>query len=131
MDAPRVVLDALSFPGLLRVLSVPPDFKTPVAHKVTKRMSLLKRRRKSVEEIARTRYRAHQALTRPRLGTALVFLGIKIFVTLQNFTFLRGSARHIIRIRRFRFQTDGETSFVRKAFYRGLKVVSSAFEPIP
>ena len=30
MDAPRVVLDALSFPGLLRVLSVPPDFKTPV-----------------------------------------------------------------------------------------------------
>ncbi|KAK9180742.1 hypothetical protein WN944_023877 [Citrus x changshan-huyou] len=109
MDAPRVVLDALSFPGLLRVLSVPPDFKTP-------------RRRKSVEEIARTRYRAHQALTRPRLGTALVFLGIKIFVTLQNFTFLRGSARHIIRIRRFRFQTDGETSFVRKAFYRGLKV---------
>ncbi|KAL3511859.1 hypothetical protein ACH5RR_024576 [Cinchona calisaya] len=47
----------------------------------------------------------------------------------QNFIFLRGSSvRNIIR---FRFQTDGETSFVRKAFYRGLKVVSSAFEPIP
>ena len=30
MAAPRVVLDALSFPGLLRILSVPPDFKTPV-----------------------------------------------------------------------------------------------------
>ncbi|PPS00232.1 hypothetical protein GOBAR_AA20435 [Gossypium barbadense] len=56
--------------------------------------------------------------TLPRLGTTLVFLGIKIFVTLQNLTFLRGSARHIIRIRRFRFQTFGETYFVRKAFYR-------------
>lgn len=33
MDAPRVILDALSFPGLLRVLSVSPDFKTPVSVK--------------------------------------------------------------------------------------------------
>ncbi|KAK8499263.1 hypothetical protein V6N12_028565 [Hibiscus sabdariffa] len=109
MDAPRVVLDALSFPGLLRVLSVPPDFKTPVEEAES-------RRRDSKDQVQGT------SGTLPRLGTALVFLGIKIFVTLQNLTFLRGSARHIIRIRRFRFQTDGETSFVRKAFYRGLKV---------
>ncbi|KAL3509978.1 hypothetical protein ACH5RR_029379 [Cinchona calisaya] len=101
MDALRVVLDALSFLSLLRVPSVPPDFKTPVgkfpnfpnltlwihlfalAQKVTKRMSLLKRKQKAIEEIARTR-----------------------------------------------FQTDGEKSFVRKAFYGGLKVISSVFEPI-
>ncbi|KAL5758354.1 hypothetical protein ACOSP7_020965 [Xanthoceras sorbifolium] len=86
MDAPLVVLDALSFPGLLRILSVPPDFKTPVEEAES-------RRRDSKDQVQGT------SGTPPRLGTALVFLGIKIFVTLQNFTFHRGSARHIIRIR--------------------------------
>ncbi|KAL5749068.1 hypothetical protein ACOSP7_023671 [Xanthoceras sorbifolium] len=98
-----------------------------------KRLSLLHQKDVASEEEAESRRRDSKdqvqgtSGTPHRLGTALVFLGIKIFVTLQNFTFHRGSARYIIRIRRFRFQTDGETSFVRKAFYRGLKVVSSAF----
>ncbi|KAL5840735.1 hypothetical protein ACOSQ4_013343 [Xanthoceras sorbifolium] len=97
MDAPRMVHDALSFPGLLRILSVPPDLKTPVEEAES-------HRRDSKDQVQGT------SGTPPHLRTALVFLGIKIFVTLQNFTFYRGSARHIVRIQRFRFQTDGPSS---------------------